>query len=130
MVPLKPFVWPRDVVSRECRVQFPKPCFKGLKSLRWGCDVLGGCRGKFGHPNCMRLVGREARGSNSCVRSSAQGCCQPYLGCVRLVRVRLVRVGFAVLLDEAVVFVWVASAVERDISKDSIRQAEIAFSAQ
>jgi len=46
------------------------------------------------------------------------------------VRVRLVRVGFAVLLDEAVVFVWVASAVERDISKDSIQQAEIAFSAQ
>ena len=29
---------------------------------------------------------------------SAQGCCQPYLGCVRLVRVR-----FAALLDEAVV---------------------------
>ena len=42
-------------------------------------------------------------------------------------RVRLVRVGFAVLLDEAVVFVWVTSAVESDISKDSIRQAEIAF---
>ena len=45
-------------------------------------------------------------------------------------RVRLVRVGFAVLLDEAVVFVWVTSAVESDISKESIRQAEIAFSAQ
>ena len=37
-------------------------------------------------------------------------------------RVRLVRVGFAVLLDEAVVFVWVTSAVERDISKESIQQ--------
>ena len=37
-------------------------------------------------------------------------------------RVRLVRVGFAVLLDEAVVFVWVTSASESDISKDSIRQ--------
>ena len=36
----------------------------------------------------------------------------------------------AALLDEAVVFVWVTSAVERDISRDSIRQAEIAFSAQ
>ena len=32
-----------------------------------------------------------------------------------LVRVRLVRVGFAVLLDEAVVFVWVASAVESGV---------------
>ena len=42
MVPLKPFVWPRDVVSRECRVQFPKPCFKGLKSGRWDCNVRGG----------------------------------------------------------------------------------------
>ena len=91
-----------------------------------------GCRGKFGHPNCMRLVGREARGSNSCVRLPAQGCCQPYLGCVRLVRVR-----FAALLDEAVVFVWVTSAVGSDISTASIRQAkkafgkaEIAFSAQ
>ena len=42
---------------------------------------------------------------------------------VRLVRVGLVRVGFAVLLDEAVVFVWVTSAVESDISKDSIQQS-------
>ena len=31
------------------------------------------------------------------------------------------------LLDEAVVFVWVTSASESDISKDSIQQAEIAF---
>ena len=38
------------------------------------------------------------------------------------------RVRFAALLDEAVVvFVWVASAVESDISKDSIQRAEIAF---
>ena len=43
-------------------------------------------------------LGCEARGSNCCVRLSAQGCCLPYLGCVRLVRVR-----FAALLDEAVV---------------------------
>lgn len=42
MVPLKPFAVPYVVVPRECRVQFPKPCFKGLKSLRWGCDVRGG----------------------------------------------------------------------------------------
>ena len=46
----------------------------------------------------------------------AQGCCQPYLGGIGLVLARL-----AALLDEAVVFVWVTSAVERDISKDSIR---------
>jgi len=45
-----------------------------------GLQRSWGCHGKFGHPNCMRLVGREARGSNSCVRSSAQGCCLPYLG--------------------------------------------------
>lgn len=32
------------------------------------------------------------------------------------------RVRLAALLDEAVVFVWVASAVESDISKESIRQ--------
>ena len=43
----------------------------------------------------------------------------------------LVLARLAALLDEAVVvFVWVASAVERDISTDSIQQAEIAFSAQ
>lgn len=47
------------------------------------------------------------------------------------------RVRFAALLDEAVVFVWVTSAVGSDISTASIRQAkkafgkaEIAFSAQ
>ena len=34
----------------------------------------------------------------------------------------------AALLDEAVVFVWVTSAVERDISTASIQQAKIAFS--
>lgn len=39
-------------------------------------------------------------------------------------RVRLVRVGFAVLLDEAVVFVWVTSASESDISKDSSQHAK------
>ena len=32
------------------------------------------------------------------------------------------RVRFAALLDEAVVFVWVTSAVESDISTASIRQ--------
>ena len=42
----------------------------------------------------------------------------------------LVLARLAALLDEAVVFVWVASAVESDISTASIQQAEIAFSAQ
>ena len=73
-----------------------------------GLQRSWGCRGKFGHPNCMRLVGREARGSNSCVRSSTQGCCLPYLGRFRLVRVRVAALLLAVLLGEAVVvFVWV-----------------------
>ena len=58
---------------------------------------MGRCA-KLGRPDCMRLLGYVARGSNCCVRSSAQGWCQPYLGCVRLVRVRR-----AALLDEAVV---------------------------
>ena len=42
MVPLKPFAVPYVVVPRECRVQFPKPCFKGLKWGRWDCNVRGG----------------------------------------------------------------------------------------
>ena len=84
----------------------PQAVFQGFEMGSLGLQRSWGCRGKFGHPNCMRLVGREARGSNSCVRLPAQGCCQPYLGCVRLVRVR-----FAALLDEAVVvLVWVTSA--------------------
>lgn len=58
---------------------------------------MGRCA-KLGRPDCMRLLGYVARGANCCVRSSAQGWCLPYLGCVRLVRVRR-----AALLDEAVV---------------------------
>ena len=42
MVPLKPFAVPYVVVRRECRVQFPKPCFKGLKWGRWDCNARGG----------------------------------------------------------------------------------------
>lgn len=51
-------------------------CEIGSLGLRrsWRCCT------KFGRPNCRRLVGYEARGSNSCVRLSAQGCCLPYLG--------------------------------------------------
>ena len=41
-MPLKPFAVPYVVVPRECRVQFPKPCFKGLKWGRWDCNVRGG----------------------------------------------------------------------------------------
>ena len=84
---------------------------------------IGAVVARVGNQHRCRL-GCEARGSNCCVRLSAQGCCQPYLGCVRLVRVRLVHVGLAVLLDEAVVFVWVTSAVESDISTASIQRAE------
>ena len=42
MVPLKPFAVPYVVVPRECRVQFPKPCFKSLKWGRWDRNVRGG----------------------------------------------------------------------------------------
>ena len=42
MVPLKPFAAPYVVVPRECRVQFPKPCFKSLKWGRWDRNVRGG----------------------------------------------------------------------------------------
>ena len=41
-MPLKPFAVPYVVVPRECRVQFPKPCFKGLKWGRWDRNVRGG----------------------------------------------------------------------------------------
>ena len=82
----------------------PQAVFQGFEMGSLGLQRSWGCRGKFGHPNCMRLVGREARGSNSCVRLPAQGCCQPYLGGIGLVLARL-----AALLDEAVVFVWVTS---------------------
>ena len=49
----------------------PPHVFQVLKSHRWNCNVLGRRR-KFGHPNYVRVLGCEARGSNSCVRSSAQ----------------------------------------------------------
>ena len=91
-------------------------CMSRFEIGSLGLQRSWGCRGKFGHPNCMRLVGREARGSNCCVRSSAQGCCLPYLGGIGLVLARLAALLRAVLLlaallDEAVVvFVWVDSA--------------------
>ena len=93
----------------------PKAVFQGFEMGSLGLQRSWGCHGKFGHPNCMRLVGREARGSNSCVRSSTQGCCLPYLGGIGLVLARLAALLRAVLLlaaleDEAVVvFVWVTS---------------------
>jgi len=49
----------------------PPHIFQVLKSHRWNCNVLGRRR-KFGHPNYVRVLGCEARGSNSCVRSSVQ----------------------------------------------------------
>jgi len=63
-----------------------------------GLQRSWGCHGKFGRPNCMRLVGREA------VDRTAVFVCRPKdaayhtWGCVRLVLARL-----AALLDEAVV---------------------------
>ena len=49
----------------------PPHVFQVLKSHRWNCNVLGRRR-KFGHPNYVRVLGREARGSNSYVRSSVR----------------------------------------------------------
>ena len=79
---------------------------------------MGRCA-KLGRPDCMRLLGYVARGANCCVRSSAQGWCLPYLGCVRLVRVRRATAGRtrAFRLSGK-------SASERDIRKERIQQAK------
>ena len=57
--------------SSEMSHVIPPHVFQVLKSHRWNCNVLGRRR-KFGHPNYVRVLGCEARGSNSYVRSSAQ----------------------------------------------------------
>lgn len=69
-----------------------------------GLQRSWGCRGKFGRPNCMRLVGREAVDRTAVFGRRPKDAAYRTWGCVRLVRVR-----FAALLDEAVVFVWVTS---------------------
>ena len=72
--------------SSEMSHVIPSRVFQGLKSHRWNCNVFldpkksegtqitcdfwGGARP--GHPNYVRLLIRQARGSNSCVRSSAE----------------------------------------------------------
>ena len=38
----------------------PQAVFQGFEMRSLGLQRSWGCRGKFGHPNCMRLVGREA----------------------------------------------------------------------
>ena len=101
-------------------------CMSRFEIGSLGLQRSWGCRGKFGHPNCMRLVGREARGSNSYVRSSTQGCCLPYLGGAS----GLCSQGLLCCWTRLWWVVWVTSASERDISTDSILQAETAFSKQ
>ena len=81
-----------------------------MRSL--GLQRSWGCRGKFGHPNCMRLVGREA------VDRTAVFVCRPkdaayhtwgHRACARkaccVLRCCLLRAALllAALLDEAVV---------------------------
>ena len=72
--------------SSEMSHVIPSRVFQGLKSHRWNCNVFldpkksegtqitcdfwGGARP--GHPNYVRLLIYQARGSNSCVRSSAE----------------------------------------------------------
>lgn len=116
MVPLKPFAVPYVVVPRECRVQFPKPCFKGLKSLRWGCDVRGGAaQSSVTRIACDLWVVRRVDRTPVFGRRPKDAAYHTW-GCVRLVLARLAALLRAVLLlaallDEAVVvFVWVASA--------------------
>ena len=53
--------------SSEMSHVIPPHVFQVLKSHRWNCNVLGRRR-KFGHPNYVRVLGCEARGSNSYVR--------------------------------------------------------------
>ena len=161
MAPLKPFAVPYVVVPRGCRVQFPKPCFKGLKSLRWGCDVRGGAA----ESSVIRIAcnlwvvrrvdrtpvfGRRPKdaayhtwGHRACARKA---CCVAGRGCggARVGNQRGCRLG---LKGGASVGWWCGSgrepcvgsrpgllsgisAVERDISTDSIRQAKIAFGKQ
>ena len=133
MVPLKPFAVPYVVVPRECRVQFPKPCFKGLKWGRWDCNVRGGAT----ESSVIRIAcdlwvvrrvdrtpvfGRRPKdaayhtwGHLACARKA---CCVAGRGCGG------VRVGSRAGLLSG------KRTSERDISTDSIQQAEIAFSAQ
>lgn len=79
----------------------PQAVFQGFEMGSLGLQRSWGCRGKFGHPNCMRLVGLWVVRR---VDRTPVFVCRPKdaayhtWGCVRLVRVR-----FAVLLDEAVV---------------------------
>ena len=72
--------------SSEMSHVIPSHVFQTLKSHRWNCNVFlgpkksegtqitcdfwGGARP--GHPNYVRLLIYQARGSNSCVRSPAQ----------------------------------------------------------
>ena len=173
------------MVPRECRVQFPKPCFKGLKSLRWGCDVRGGAaQSSVTRIACdlwvVRRVdrtpvfGRRPKDAAYHTWGASGLCSQGLLRCCVLccclLRAALLRA--ALLLAACCVaaccvagrgrggargLVWFCgpgvlrvvgwwcgsgrepcvgsrpgllsgkSAVESDISKDSIRQAEIAF---
>ena len=115
MVPLKPFAVPYVVVPRECRVQFPKPCFKGLKSLRWGCDVRGGAaQSSVTRIACdlwvVRRVDRTPvfgrRPKDAAYHTwgasglCSQGLLRCYVLCCCLLRAALL---LAALLDEAVV---------------------------
>lgn len=108
VVPLKPFAVPYVVVPRECRVQFPKPCFKGLKWGRWDCNVRGGAtESSVIRIACdlwvVRRVDRTPvfgrRPKDAAYHTWGHRACARKACCV------------AALLDEAVVvFVWVASA--------------------
>ena len=84
MVPLKPFAVPYVVVPRECRVQFPKPCFKGLKWGRWDCNVRGALR-KVGSPGLHATVGVCGAWGELLCSVLGPRCCSPCLGRVGVV---------------------------------------------
>ena len=82
-----------------------------------GLQRSWGCHGKFGRPNCMRLVGREA------VDRTAVFVCRPKDAANHTWGASgLCASGLLYCWTRLWWLVWVASAVERDISTASIRQ--------
>lgn len=116
-MPLKPFAVPYVVVPRECRVQFPKPCFKGLKWGRWDCNVRGGAtESSVARIACDLWVVRR-------VDRTAVFVCRPKDAANHTWGASgLCASGLLYCWTRPWWLVWVTSASESDISKESIRQ--------
>lgn len=98
MVPLKPFAVPYVVVPQGCRMQLPRKYVKGLKWGRWDCNVRGGAAESSVIRIACDLWGVRRVDRTPVFVCRPKGAAYHTWGCVRLVRVR-----FAALLDEAVV---------------------------